>query len=111
MSMYFTSFVRYYRGFQINGFQQRLILFYNLYCSISVYLRKAVKNLKQLLMQESSVIHNQPMLKIIYKMPPISYHTEEGNLLKIYPLEPNFEGIYDSVATAKTPGEVRAGLS
>ena len=31
----------------------------------------AVKNLKQLLMQEWSVIHNQPMLKSIYKMPPI----------------------------------------
>ena len=31
----------------------------------------AVKNLKQLLMQEWSLIHNQPMLKNIYKTPPI----------------------------------------
>ena len=36
----------------------------------------AVKNLKQLLMQEWSLIHNQPMLKNIYKTPPIiSYRT------------------------------------
>ena len=31
----------------------------------------AVKNLKQFLMQEWSLIHNQPMLKDIYKTPPI----------------------------------------
>ena len=31
----------------------------------------AVKNLKQLLMQEWSLIHNQPMLKNICKKPPI----------------------------------------
>ena len=31
----------------------------------------AVKNLKQLLMQEWSLIHNQPMLKNVYKTPPI----------------------------------------
>lgn len=31
----------------------------------------AVKNLKQLLMQEWSLIQNQPMLKNIFKMPPI----------------------------------------
>ena len=31
----------------------------------------ALKNLKQLLMQEWSLIHNQPMLKNIYKTPPI----------------------------------------
>ena len=31
----------------------------------------AVKNLKQLLMQEWSLTHNQPMLKNIYKTPPI----------------------------------------
>ena len=41
----------------------------------------AVKNLKQLLMQEWSLIHNQPMLKNIYKTPPIiSYRT--GKSLK-----------------------------
>ena len=41
----------------------------------------AVKNLKQLLMQEWSSIHNQPMLKNIYKTPPItSYRT--GKSLK-----------------------------
>ena len=70
----------------------------------------AVKNLKQLLMQESSLIHNQPMLKNIYKTPPIiSYR--RGKSLKTYLLEQNFEGTYDSVATAKTRGEVRAGMS
>ena len=41
----------------------------------------------------------------------LSYHTEEGNHLKTNSLEQNFEGTYDSVATAKTRGEVRAGLS
>ena len=41
----------------------------------------AVKNLKQLLMQEWSLIHNQPMLKNIYKTPPfISYR--RGKSLK-----------------------------
>ena len=35
--------------------------------------RPAVKILKQLLMQEWSLIHNQPMLKNIYKTPPIIY--------------------------------------
>ena len=70
----------------------------------------AVKNLKQLLMQEWSLIHNQPMLKNIYKTPPIISYSR-GKSLKTYSLEQNFEGTYDSVTTAKTRGEVRAGLS
>ena len=41
----------------------------------------------------------------------LSYHTEEGNHLKTYSLEQNFEGTYHSFATTKTRGEVRAGLS
>ena len=70
----------------------------------------AVKNLKQLLMQEWSLVHNQPMLKTFTKL-LLSYHTEEGNHLNTYSLEQNFEGTYHSVATAKTRGEVSAGLS
>ena len=40
----------------------------------------AVKNLKQLLMQEWSLTHNQPMLKNIYKTPPIILYRRRKSL-------------------------------
>ena len=43
----------------------------------------AVKNLKQLLMQEWSLIHNQPMLKNIYKTPPIISYRRGKSLTDI----------------------------
>ena len=58
-------------------------------------------------MQEGSWIYDQPMLKNIYKTPPIN---DEGNHLKTYSLDQNLEGTYYSAATAKTRREVRAGL-
>jgi len=43
----------------------------------------AVKNLKQLLMQKWSLIHNQPMLKNNYKMPPIISYIRRKSLKDI----------------------------
>ena len=43
----------------------------------------AVKNLKQLLMQEWSLIHNQPILKNIYKTPSIISYRRRKSLTDI----------------------------
>ena len=42
----------------------------------------SARNLKNILMQNWNLIQNQPLLKNIFKDPPIIYPTREDNLLK-----------------------------